>query len=413
VNEEQLKLFLRQAFALSRTEASILDMASPALLRAMSNIRKIVGDNLPDESLMREKIWRELRPLIAMELQPLNDSFAQSIYSNISDELPEIADQAAAMVRAAGIQPLPLPQLPLGASTEAVLRTKVGGRRLLDLLSASDTASGYTPFVRSNLEAINRRVISGILKGSPTPEIADEIAMIYLRNAKEYISLGGPSAAREIRANMNAIARTAVQDANRQVHEEVYKANAEALSDLQWEWVAVLDSRTCPTCAPLDGRREDNRKDLPTWPRHINCRCMVVAVDPDEEADVRSGQIVSSEPFTYKGKTLDEMTKAERKEALGKGRLYATEAKVNGTKLNRKAVDVKPGKDGKPPTYADFLAQSNQKTQQMFFGGGAAGAERAKAFQRAIDRGSSPEKALRDLIDTRDGVGHFKPMQKV
>jgi len=209
---------------------------------------------------------------------------------------------------------------------------------------------------------------------------------------------------------MQAIARTAVQDANRQVHEEVYKANADQLSDLQWEWVAVLDSRTCPTCAPLDGKRWDKRRDAPRWPAHVNCRCQVVAVDPDEAADVRSGQNVNPEPLTWKGKTWDQMNEAEKVEASKAG-IYATKTKVKGESLHRKAVDVKPGKDGQAPTYADFLAQSNQKTQQMFFGGGNAGSVRAESFRNAVKGGTSPEKALRDLINTSKGVGRFKPVK--
>jgi len=73
----------------------------------------------------------------------------------------------------------------------------------------------------------------------------------------------------------SAIARTAVQDANAQVHAEVYKANEDQLDGLKWEWVAALDSRTCPTCAPLDGKRWDKRSDADQWPAHINCRCRV------------------------------------------------------------------------------------------------------------------------------------------
>jgi len=387
VNEEQLRLFLQQAFALSAREVEILKSSDPALLQAMKNIRAIAEQNLPDDGILREQTWRQLRPLIAQELGPLNDAFARSVYEGLSDEVGAMAMEAVAMVGA--VTSAPVTGLQLADSVEAILRTQVGNRRLAGLFERSDL-SGLSPFIRSNLDAINRRVVEGIIKGTPTREIAESIAMIDERLGREYISTRGSTAGREIRSNMQAIARTAVQDANRQVHEDVYKANADQLSDLQWEWVAVLDSRTCPTCAPLDGKRWDKRRDAPRWPVHVNCRCQVVAVDPDEEADVRSGQVVSPEPMTG-------------------DRAYKTKTKVKGESLHRKAVDVKPGKDGKPPTYADFLAQSNQKTQQMFFGGGNAGSVRAESFRRAVKGGVSPEKALRDLINTSQGVGRFKP----
>lgn len=389
MNSEQLRLFLQQAFALSAREVEILKSSDPALLQAMKNIRAIVEQNLSDDGLLREQTWRQLRPLIAQELSPLNDAFARSVYEGLSDEVVAMATEALAMVGA--VTSAPVVGLQLADSVEAILRTEVNSRRLAGLFERGAT-SGLSPFIRSNLDAINRRVVEGIIRGTPTKDIADMLAVTYVRNAQEYISLGGPSAAREIRSNMQAIARTAIQDANRQVHESVYKANADQLSDLRWEWVAALDSRTCPTCAPLDGQRWKKRSSAPRWPAHVNCRCQVVAVDPDEAVDVRSGQIVSPEKMTGE-------------------RAYATKTKVKGESLHRKAVDVKPGKDGKPPTYADFLAQSNQKTQQMFFGGGNAGSVRAESFRNAVKGGTSPEKALRDLINTSKGVGRFKPVK--
>jgi hypothetical protein len=125
---------------------------------------------------------------------------------------------------------------------------------------------------------------------------------------------------------------------------------------------------------------------------HVNCRCQVIAVDPDEAASVRAGQAVYNNPTSGEGS-------------------YKTKVKVKGDNLYRKSIQVRPGKDGRPPNYADFLAESNQKTQQMFFGGGNAGSVRANKFRKAIERGTSPDKALVDLINTdRQGVGRFVPV---
>jgi hypothetical protein len=115
----------------------------------------------------------------------------------------------------------------------------------------------------------------------------------------------------------------------------------------------------------------------------------VVAVDPDEQNDVRNGQQVSPEPFKGEG-------------------AYKTQVKVKGDKLYRKSTTVKPGKDGKT-SYADYLAQSNQKTQQMFFGGGNAGSVRAERFRQLVKSGRSPESAMQALI-VGDG---FKPVDKL
>ena len=51
---------------------------------------------------------------------------------------------------------------------------------------------------------------------------------------------------------------------------------------LSMSGLAALDSRTCPTCAPLDGAVKDSKKDFPSTPVHVNCRCTVVLVDPED-----------------------------------------------------------------------------------------------------------------------------------
>jgi SPP1 gp7 family putative phage head morphogenesis protein len=420
VNEEQLRLFIQQAFAMIAREDAVIQGIDPAFLESMKNIRQIVLDNLPDDGILREQQWRAIQPLVAQELQPYNRAMAEQLFLGLGESAPDMANEAVRMIEAVGITPEPVlagaaapppaiaaPALP--ATTEAVLRTRVNGTRLTQLFESVDGRA--SKFVRFNLDAINRKVVNGIITGQTTQEIADAIAIVYARQGVEYVSTTGPTAARQLRAEARAVARTAIQDANRQIHNEVYRANAEALADLEWEWVAVLDSRTCPTCAPLDGKRWPNRSDAPTWPVHVNCRCQVIAVDPDEAASVRGGQAVSPEPFTYKGKTWDEMSKDEKREASKNAGIYGSKVKVKGDNLYRKSIQVRPGKDGRPPNYADFLATSNQKTQQMFFGGGNAGSVRANKFRKAIERGTSPDKALVDLINTdRQGVGRFVPV---
>lgn len=401
MNSEQLRLFIAQAFAMIDRENAVIEGINPAFVQSMKNIRQIVLDNLPDDGILREQQWRAIQPLVAQELQPYNRAMAEQLFLGLGESAPDMANEAVRMIEAVGITPEPVlagapapppaiaaPALP--ATTEAVLRTRVNGTRLTQLFESVDGRA--SKFVRFNLDAINRKVVNGIITGQTTQEIADAIAIVYARQGIEYVSTTGPTAARQLRAEARAVARTAIQDANRQIHNEVYRANAEALADLQWEWVAVLDSRTCPTCAPLDGKRWPNRSDAPTWPVHVNCRCQVIAVDPDEAASVRAGQAVYNNPTSGEGS-------------------YKTKVKVKGDNLYRKSIQVRPGKDGRPPNYADFLATSNQKTQQMFFGGGNAGSVRANKFRKAIERGTSPDKALVDLINTdRQGVGRFVPV---
>ena len=270
-----------------------------------------------------------------------------------------MAEDAVQMVQAVGVPAAPqvptalavptdLGRLPTADNVAAALTSKVNGKRVADLFEQQGSLL-MSDWMRTNERVINNVVTKGIIDAIPTDEIAKNIATIIQRQGVEYIGTQGPTAARTIQADAKAIARTAVQDANRQVHEVVWEANEEALSDLKWEWVAVLDSRTCPICAPLDGRRWDTRAEAPNWPIHINCRCQLVAVDPDEAADVRTGVVIGEKPFSAKNPQT-----------------YKTKVKVDGKKYYRQARNIKPVK-GQQVTYGDFLASSNSLTRSKFF----------------------------------------------
>ena len=77
---------------------------------------------------------------------------------------------------------------------------------------------------------------------------------------------------RQIRSQAMAVARTATASMAKEVKETVYKANAPALEGLVWEWEAALDSRTCPTCMPLDQQRWDQGD-----PAGLNGHCIPTA----------------------------------------------------------------------------------------------------------------------------------------
>ena len=307
-------------------------------------------------------------------MRPYNEEFANQIRNNLIEEAPDMAEEAAKMVEAVGVPvapqvptalavPVDLGRLPTADNVAAALRSRVNGKRVADLFEQQGRLL-MSDWMRSNERAINNVVTKGIMDAAPTQDIAKGIAEIIQRQGQEYISTAGPTAARKIQSDAKAIARTAVQDANRQVHEEVWKANEDALSDLKWEWVAALDARTCPICAPLDGQRWDTRQEAPQWPAHINCRCQVVAVDPDEAADVRTGIVIGEEKFS-----------------ASNPQTYKTKVKVDGQKYYRQARNIKPIK-GQEVTYADFLQGSNKLTREKFFGS----KKRARKFERYLDQ---------------------------
>ena len=196
---------------------------------------------------------------------------------------------------------------------DAIRNTKVNNTRLVDLFGLQDVDMAkpaifrqtMTPWIKSNLKIIDRTVRTGILQGADTQAIADQIAGVMITGVKKRGVLDpatklfteGKDAYTQIKAQAKAVARTAVQDMNRQVNEQVWDEQTFS-SDLRWEWVAAFDSRTCPVCAPLDNILRKDRKSFPEWPVHVNCRCQVVLVDP-EDTDARAGIDISPEEDGY------------------------------------------------------------------------------------------------------------------
>jgi SPP1 gp7 family putative phage head morphogenesis protein len=77
------------------------------------------------------------------------------------------------------------------------------------------------------------------------------------------------------RRGAQALVRTAVNDVATKARDAVYEENDDIIESV--EWVATLDDRTCPTCAPLDGEKFALGEG-PRPPRHVNCRCTTVPV---------------------------------------------------------------------------------------------------------------------------------------
>ena len=406
-------MFIRQAFSLDNIADGVIDRLDPSLRQSMAWVRGKVLE-LPDASLLREEEWKKMMSDIGTYLQSGNNVFAQFLIDDLRVWYPELKKTSEKMIReispvklmpgtAGQIEGMPtiggLQTVELQDSVkDAIRNTKVNNTRLVDLFGLQDIDMAkpaifrqtMTPWIKSNLKIIDRTVRTGILQGADTQAIADQIAGVMITGVKKrgvldpatQLFTEGKDAYTQIKAQAKAVARTAVQDMNRQVNEQVWDEQTFS-SDLRWEWVAAFDSRTCPVCAPLDNILRKDRKSFPEWPIHVNCRCQVVLVDP-EDKDARAGIDISPEEDGF-----DRPGGREKP-----GRKYKSKINVKGEQFYRKAFDVK----GENPSYADFLAQSDRVTQGTFFGGGNAGSIRAERFNTYLLEGKTPTQALHKLI---------------
>lgn len=75
--------------------------------------------------------------------------------------------------------------------------------------------------------------------------------------------------------DFGALTRSAITHVSAHAREALFRENDDLIKGVQW--VATLDTITCPSCGALDGRIFPINKG-PRPPRHINCRCTVVPV---------------------------------------------------------------------------------------------------------------------------------------
>lgn len=149
------------------------------------------------------------------------------------------------------------------AKATAIVQTPVGGATL-----ATWMAKMGSEFA----DKVQRTTTQAMLEGIP-----------YRQIVKQYLSPTG-ALANGTRHQAITLARTYVQSVAQQAQDEVIDANKDIIEARRWS--SVFDNRTCPTCAPLNGRvYSDDPKEgqypismMPSAPIHPRCRCMILPV---------------------------------------------------------------------------------------------------------------------------------------
>ena len=386
MNEKQLGTFGRHAFRLTDAGHIAAKAANPALAETMGLIRRIV-DNMPAPgNYMRELYWKGQRPAVESLLEMEAKAQERELLKVMSEIAPIDEDVAKRQLKNIGITP----KLGTTGVESAVLLSeiKINDRKLKDWFNGGK--GELSQWTKQNFKLVNQIVQRGIFEGVETKTIASQIIRESGLAGFKGVKISGDTVAARIYRQAQTLARTAIAEQNHQINERVWKANEEAMKGVKYEWVAALDSRTCEICAPMDGRITDTREEQEDWPIHPNCRCQVIPFNENDPTDVNV-QEISKAPFTYKGKTLDEMTKAERDVALSNG-LYASKVKVNGESFYRKSRTIQTGQGRN--RYVEYMAKANKETQDQFFGSPA----RADLFRREVERGADPQETLARML---------------
>ena len=366
----------------------------------MRQVRRLIEAELPDDGLLREKTWRSLKPLIEIEMQPYADGLRQSVYEQEYKASPLMQAYAEREAKYAGAAVRFNVGAPIQASVIAqVDRAKIGKQRFRDLFMPKQ--GPIAPWVDGMFRVVDRRVKQGILQGLPTEQIAKGVIAETIIGGVPGVSLRGDTSVRQIRAQALAMTRTVTQDVQKQVKRETWRANAAAFDGLIYQWSSALDSKVCPTCAPLDGQTWTSEAEAPEEPLHPNCRCQLLIIDPEDEfwtePDDKTGIQLSEKPFsanssgTYKTKTT------------GKSRVQLATGGSKAKTFYRQARRF-TGTD-----FADWLESSNQLTQVEFFGGGGfpsasqprggVGYRRMQFFRKELKRmNKDPQQILESML---------------
>lgn len=144
-------------------------------------------------------------------------------------------------------------------------------------------------------------VRQGIVNGNTTQQIITELKGRKVKN--EYV--GG--IVEQSRSDLEKNVRTLRSHVNN-------TAMIDTFNILGYEYLkfmSVIDGRTSPTCAPLDGTVwAINDPMIRRPPLHMNCRSILVGVDKD-------GLISGKRPFVMDNRPVSKIPKAEREGIIG------------------------------------------------------------------------------------------------
>jgi SPP1 gp7 family putative phage head morphogenesis protein len=406
VNEAQSLRTVRNVLRLENLSADIAAPVQRELTRILQEVAAMVeamDDDPLNATLFRQARWRTYEAQLRAMLQPVNDRFYDELVTNLAAEIPRQVRDAELAMLDAGITPYQTTAevLPPGVSVgptpstvgpvfqevgaPALTRTQLYRvaadtevlNRPLQRLFQSDTARPPAPlpasqvrgsvFIESQIRQIDAVVKRGFLLGETNQEIA-----------KNLLTDGAARSRREAAT----ISRTAVMQMSADAHQGFWDANSSVIAG--WEYDALMDYRTCPVCAPWDGRTAAERKDLPGVPRHPNCRCSVLPLTETElelRKDRGPQRRTTIELVPYDGPD-------SKPKETSTQRVYAKTATVDGKRYWRVARDIKQADH--PLTHGEFLA----KTTDINLEKALLTKKRAKAFREQVAAGTSPDAAL-------------------
>lgn len=430
MNERQFLLATRNVVRLEDLSADTVAKILPQLRQAFDQVAKLI-DALPPEDILRQMRYKQMQQRIASIFVGVNEQFKSELtaalrgeverqayfaqkYLDLAELVP--AQRAAAAAPPQGVGTVPSAQPEVTFTTTArgtsaslgsvppslgpanfqlsgeITRTQllaltddvqVLGQRLEKLFALNDR--GLSPWIKTNIDRIDRVVKTGFLTGQTNEEIAAGLRQFSTK------------ASRLTKTQSEAIARTAVMDMSQRAQARFYDANRDRI--YAYEYDAVFDYRVCESCAPWSGAIKRKRSELPETPRHPNCRCQRLPLTRTEW-ELRKTDAPDSSSFVDLVPGEKKVLDADGKPVIGpngkhvyqkldrpkekKGEtFYKRPVYVDGKRYWRKRVDV-PAAANRQDQMAEFLRRASTDTKVRVFGGGEIGRKRTAKFMGLV-----------------------------
>ncbi len=223
------------------------------------------------------KEWQELRLSILKDLESKIDDIAKELKANWKVGIRDNVEGAMKLGIEDGVGQLEALEHPdfAGISDKAKRAAITKTFSTIDR-AAIDFLANYQlnllGDVSTELAAgIKRTITQGVLTGKSIPEVARDIGKVV--TDKEAFKKAGKTVFKSAQQRATLIARTETLRA----HNEGRKVFYREVGIAKVKWLTAQDERTCPECAPLDGR-VFKIDEAPGPPKHPACRCTVVTV---------------------------------------------------------------------------------------------------------------------------------------
>ena len=265
--EERQQKFLELLLALALvSEKRIARELREEFLRSMRSLRRLVQRMSPDGAF-RAVEWNSLRREVPEIISPLISAMAVQIVP----ELKSLAEPVQVSAQDyAGLENTPIAE---PDDIFLLTTTLIAGVPLLKMLGLNGNMTN------SLTKYLDRIVDVGLLRGDSTAKIVNDVMALGTRNGKIVPRIATGSFASKASAQIKNTVASSVWSA---VNNNLITA-WKPVDNVQWVWNAVLDTRLCPVCRPLNGKIVPKPTSFVSTtygvrqpPVHPNCRCAIV-----------------------------------------------------------------------------------------------------------------------------------------